>query len=250
MLGHAHVGVLEVFDQSGIHFDRIVGASVGAVVGALYGSGIRGRSLERLAKAVRPRHWMDFSLNRMGLVAGKRLEAVLRLVTRDLRLEEMTPPLVVAATDIETGEKVVLDEGPAAPAVLASSAVPGIFPPISHAGRKLMDGAILERVPVSVARELGAEAVVAVSLGFPRPGQKIPVRNAFEVILKSFDLMQWEIFRHSEEMADVHIRPAFTPPSDGESSAEALLEQGREAARAAVPAVLALLRQEKAGISR
>ena len=245
VLGHAHVGVLEVFDEAGIAFDRIVGSSIGAVVGALYGSGIRGGDLVRLAQAVRPRHWLDFSLNRMGLVAGKRLETVLRFLTRDRRLEQLTPPLVVVATDIEAGEKVVMNRGPAAPAVMASSAVPGLFPPVTIEGRRLMDGAILERVPVSVARDEGANLVVAVSLGFPAGGAgHVSVRNALDVVTRSFDLMQREISRFSVERADVHIVPRSSE-WDGPPSPEALLEEGRRAAREALPSIRALMSSEK-----
>lgn len=241
VLGFAHVGVLEVLDEEGFRFDLMVGSSIGAIVGAVYGSGLRGKNLEILATAIRRRHWMDFSVSRMGLVAGQRLEGLLRLLTRDKNLDDLSPPLVTVATDIQTGEGIVLTQGSAAKAALASSAMPGIFPPVHHQGHLLVDGAVVNRVPVEVARNLGAKRVVAVSLGLLPQGRGRPVRNGVEVILKSFDIMQREISRHVEEMADVHIQPAAVDRLPAAPShSEALLEAGREAARAALPALRTL----------
>lgn len=243
-LGYAHIGVLDVLDAAGLRFDGVVGSSVGAVVGALYCSGIRGKHLEKLATTIRPRHWMDFRVTRMGLLSGRRLEAVVRLLTQDRPLEEMDPPLAVIATDIERGERVVIGRGPAGPAVLASSAIPGMFPPIPYLGRRLVDGGILERLPVGTARSRGAAFVVGVALGTPS-GQRIPVRSAYDVITRSFDIMQWEVARHAGEQPDVAITPA---PSDAEPDAERLLESGRQAARHALPEILSRMAPE--GVAR
>lgn len=234
-LGYAHIGVLQVFDAAGLHFDGVVGSSIGAVIGALYCSGIRGQNLEKLATTIRPRHWMDFRVSRMGLLSGRRLEAVVRLLTQDRPLERMDPPLTVIATDIERGERVIITKGPAGPAVVASSAIPGMFPPIPYLGRRLVDGGILDRLPVAVARAQGAAFVVGVALGTPAKGRRIPVRSAYDVITRSFDIMQWEVSRHSGEPPDVTITPA---PADADPDSSKLLENGREAARRALPEIL------------
>ena len=173
--GYAHIGVLQVLEENALRPDFVVGCSIGAVIGALYGAGLSSRQLQSLATHLRRSHWLDVTMTRMGVVSGQRLEGVLRLLTRDRRLEDLDPPLAAVATDIERGERVVIADGPAAPAVVASSAIPGMFPPVTYRGRRLIDGGILDRVPVAVARESGAAFVVAVSLGTPAAGLKVPV---------------------------------------------------------------------------
>lgn len=207
MYGFAHIGVLEVLEEHGFSPDMVVGCSAGAVVGALYGSGLRAGQLSRFAGSLRRGHFMDFTMTRMGIMSGQRLEGVLRLLTRDRRLEDMVPPLSVVATDIELGETVMFTSGPAAPAARASSAIPGVFNPVRLDGRLLVDGALLQRVPVRAARSLGAETVIAVSLGTSVGQTRVAVHNMVDVVVQAFDIMQREVVRQQVTEADVLIEP-------------------------------------------
>jgi NTE family protein len=236
--GLAHVGVLDVLHREGLVPDLIVGCSIGAVAGALYGSGIRGRDLVRLSLGLRRQYWLDLRPSRMGLVAGQKLTALLRLLTRDRDLDELNPPLAVVATDIERGERVVFTTGRAAERVRASAAIPGIFTPVVLDDRVLVDGAVLERVPVRTARELGATHVIEVSLGLLPPGQRIPVRNLFEVVLQSFDVMEREIYQLQPHRADVTLEPEVLAVSQTDQRwAMEFIRVGREAAERALPAI-------------
>lgn len=239
--GLAHIGVLKVLDREGLVPDAIVGCSMGAVVGALYGSGMKGQELERLALGLRRHHWLDIRPSRMGLIAGERFLALLRLLTQERSLDELRPPLAVVATDIERGERVVFTDGNAAERVRASAAIPGIFTPMVLEGRVLVDGAILERVPVRTAREWKNGRVLAVALNGLPPGMRVPVRNLFEVVLQSFDVMQREISQLVPHSADLTLEPeVLAIPRTDASGIQAFVRAGEEAAEGALGAIRAL----------
>ena len=243
--GYAHIGVLTVLQEFGLWPDFVVGCSIGAVIGAFYGAGLTGDQLLQLGLGLRRSHLLDLRPTRMGLIGGQRLEGVVRLLTRDRRLEEMRPPLAIVATDVERGEKVVFTRGVAAKAARASSAMPGIFAPVRIGEHLLVDGAVLERVPVRTARELGAERVVAVALGMMEPGQRVQVRNAFDVVTQSFDIMQREI-SHGHTGADVVIAPPVAAANaSAAGGAERLIEAGRAAAMAQLDALRSIMHRRE-----
>jgi NTE family protein len=164
--GPAHLGVLTVLEREGIPIDCVAGTSAGAVVGALYCAGVGvERALEMLAHfgwgQIASAVWPS-----RGFVSFDRMERWLTELIGDVRFDELRCPLAVAATDLKTGEAVVLCEGRVAPAVHASSAVPGFVVPVELEGRLLGDGGASENMPVAAARALGAEVVIGVDL-FP-----------------------------------------------------------------------------------
>ena len=121
----------------------------------------------------------------------------------DLRL-----PVAVVATDLERGEEVVLKSGPVAEAVRASSSIPGVFAPIRLDGRLLVDGAVLNRLPIKLAKEMGAEIVIASDVGWEVGERKIT--NIFDVIMQSFDIAQKELTQYIIPTADVLIAPELS----------------------------------------
>ncbi|MDI3317378.1 MAG: patatin-like phospholipase family protein [Bacillota bacterium] len=166
--GLAHIGVLRELERAGVAVTHVAGCSFGAVVGAAYVAGTlpelerRARSLSR-GELVR---LADFTLSG-GVVGGELLLDRLRELTRDLRFEELPVPFAVLATDLATGEPVVLRTGSVAEAVRASMSVPGLFAPIVLDGRTVVDGGLAELVPVSALRELQPPRVVAVDVSSP-----------------------------------------------------------------------------------
>ncbi|MEW5785039.1 MAG: patatin-like phospholipase family protein [Bacillota bacterium] len=232
--GLAHIGVLKVLLQAGVRIDYIAGTSMGSVVAALFAGGLKMKFIERLALRISRQIWMDFTLPRMGLIAGDRLEELLYLLTGRRNIEEFSLPLAVVAVDLESGKRVVLRSGPAARSVRASCSIPGIFSPVELGGKLLVDGGVLERVPSSVVREMGADLVIAVDVDYDAAEYKI--NNIFDVLSKTLDIMSREICRSQYQEANILITPAMKDlaPFHFHRAKEAIA-RGEEAARQALP---------------
>jgi NTE family protein len=164
--GLAHIGALRAIEEAGIKVDVIAGASMGALIGAVYAAG----QMDGLAAEFVDFDWkriaalLDPVFPRSGLVDGVKIAGFVRARVASPRIEELPIPFRAVATDLLTGEEVVLGSGDVIEAVRASIAVPGIFTPVRSDHRILVDGGLVNPVPVSVARAMGAETVIAVDL--------------------------------------------------------------------------------------
>jgi NTE family protein len=164
--GFAHIGVLRALAKHGFEPDIVVGTSVGSVVGACYAFG-RLDELEQWALTLTTRGvlgYLDVSLGGSGLISGDRLAARLDQTFGDARIEDMPKRYACIATELGTGHEIWLTRGRIVDAVRASYALPGIFTPVRLGGRWLVDGALVNPVPISAARALGARLVIAVNL--------------------------------------------------------------------------------------
>ena len=164
--GWAHIGALRALIEAGIKPDIISGTSIGALVGATYLAG-KMDVLENWARSLTRRRmmsYMDLSWGGSGFMRGERLARVLNHYMEDVRIENLPKKYVAVATDLRTGYEVWLQKGPVVPALRASYALPGAFEPIEIDGRYMIDGALVNPVPVSACRALGAHIVIAVSL--------------------------------------------------------------------------------------
>lgn len=164
--GWAHLGVIRAIEEAGIAVDVVAGTSVGAIVGGCWLAG-RMIELERFARAVTKRRMlqlMDFSLAGSGLIGGNRLGTLLVEHLGPLRVEDLNKDFTAVATELGTGHEIWLSSGSLVEAIRASYALPGIFTPIRVGGRWLVDGALVNPVPVSVCRAFGARMVIAVNL--------------------------------------------------------------------------------------
>lgn len=164
--GWAHIGVLRALDEAGIKPDLIAGCSIGAVVGAAYAAG----RLDQMETWARSLDWkrmlklMDFGL-RGGLIKGERVREVFREQFVEREFSELGVQFAAVATDFHSGQEIWLREGKVSVAVGASVAVPGLFQPVLHEERYLIDGSVVNPVPVSLCRAMGADIVVAVDIG-------------------------------------------------------------------------------------
>jgi NTE family protein len=158
--------VIKVLEEHGIYPDVIAGTSIGALVGALYASGLRAGDIERALRLDLRRLALlaDVRLSFSGLVQGKRVASALKSFLGDLTFSDLKIPFACVATDIVHGQQVVIRTGPVITAVRASISVPGIFTPVKVRGRYLVDGGLVNMVPVSTCREMGAEYVVGVNV--------------------------------------------------------------------------------------
>ena len=232
--GAAHVGVLQVLEEAGIRPDLVAGTSAGSLVGALYCAGVplgdmKAEALElkwsKIGKVTRPRlGWFDIS----------HLEERLNEQIERRTFAELAIPFAAVTADILAGEVVVLREGSVAAAVRASCSVPGIFTPTVQGERLLVDGGVLNNLPVSVAREMGADYVIAVDL-FPSGQRFRQPRHLAEMAMLVFYNIALLAHRERDE-ADCLIMPDIGHLGiiDFSHTAE-LIARGREAAEAALP---------------
>ncbi len=162
--GSAHIGVLKELERLKLQIDVISGTSVGAIVGAVFAAGYSAAEIEHAFRETTLRRLMGLDPARWGLLGSDRLAEVLNELLGDRRIEDLALPFAVVAVDLVSGREIVLDHGSVVEAVLASSAVPGVFPPRRIDSYILADGGIRNNLPIDVARRLGADRVIAVNL--------------------------------------------------------------------------------------
>jgi len=201
--GIAHIGVLKVLEREKIRIDKVVGTSMGALVGAAYALGIPVERMEEKALKFSVNRLLDPVLPKMGLLAGNRLEAAIKDIIEERGFEDCKIPLSIVATDIETNEEMVYRKGGLSSIIRASCSWPGVFNPVRIDGRLLVDGGIKNSVPTKIARTLDPDFMIAVDVGFcVRYGK---IENIFQMILQSFQIMGHELNRYQANEADVVI---------------------------------------------
>ena len=229
--GAAHLGVLEVLEREGIRPQCVVGVSAGAVGGAAYCAEVPLEDMERLALGMRWTRMGRLVRPHLGFLDGSKLESQLVDIIGSCTFDQLSIPLAVVAADLRREELVVLREGSVAHAVRASCALPGIFTPVEWEGQLLVDGGLLNNLPVSVAREMGAEYIIAVDLLSPPQLERVP-KNLFEMWYLTFNALLRALHREAEQ-ADCLITPKMGRLDFVDfSRVPDLIRRGREAAEA------------------
>lgn len=242
--GIAHIGVLRVLEEHQIPIDCIAGTSVGALIAAGFATGVPLKKMEHRAATTQFRDFGKWRLSRMGFASNERLERYLYQVSTFTRFEEAKIPLAIAATDLGTGEAVYFTEGEIGPALRASCAYPGMFLPVEHQGRVLVDGFLAAPVPVDAVKRLGAEFVIAVYLDSAPPDEK--PTNMLEVIGRSFSIMARTASRTWRQKSDVILEPEVGHFAwDDFSQTSKLIAAGDAAARISLPRIKAALAQRE-----
>ena len=273
--GWAHIGVIRALEERGIKFDLICGTSIGALVGAVHASG----QLQQLEDWVTSLVWskgmrlMDLTWRGV-LIRGHRLFSLFRATFQDLDIDELAMPFGAVATELNSGREVWLRHGKLLDVVRCSCAMPGFFTPVVHQGALLVDGGLVNPVPVSMCRAFGAELVIAVDLSWGKLGryrnmgrelsvapeepswigrlanswlggaQKSPdeprIPSIFEVFNLSLDIVEQRVARSrlAGEPADVLITPLLPDygTMDYHRAAEAIAE-GRAAVDRMMPLI-------------
>jgi NTE family protein len=176
--GWAHVGVIRALEKAGIRPDLVCGTSVGSLVGAAYAAGALDRFEQwllrmRISDVLR---FFDLSLGG-GVLKGERVMEFFRRNFVDRPIEQLSMPFAAVATALQSGAEVWLREGSTVEAVRASIALPGLFTPVPRDGLTLVDGGLVNPVPVSLARAMGADVVIAVDLGSDKIGRHMSARS-------------------------------------------------------------------------
>jgi NTE family protein len=238
--GFAHIGVLKALQEEKISIDMIAGTSAGALIGALYCSGADLIIFEKIVSEIQRKDLLDVSVPKVGLIKGNKITDLIRLLTKGMNIEDLHIPFSAVATDLVKGEKIVINSGPVYKAVRASISIPGIFIPVYTEDKILVDGAIVDRVPVTTVREMGADIVIGVDVGFSAP--KGRVEGIFDILFQSLDIIERELLRNRITDADILIKP-YLPnidPYKFDHAAECSNE-GYAITKAAIPQILKII---------
>ena len=228
--GFAHVGVIKALEAQGIVPDIIVGTSAGSVVAALYAGGANGFELQKLALSMEDGSVSDWVLPDRGFIRGEALQNFVNKALVNRPMNALPRKLAVVATELQTGEMTVLRSGDVGLAVRASSSVPGVFQPVRIGGREFVDGGLVSPVPAKVARDMGADLVIAVDISSKPKNAK--VSSMIDVLLQTFTIMSTTVAQYQLGQADVVIRPDVGSISgtDFQSKHLAILEGEKAAA--------------------
>jgi NTE family protein len=240
--GIAHIGVLEVLEREGIPIDMIAGTSAGALVGALYA---REKDAVLMKKQAMALDWValtslvDLTLPKNGFISGNRLTRLLGRFIGEVDFKDLEIPLSCIATDIISGNEVVMQEGSVLEAVRASISIPIIFAVIKNHNRYLVDGGLVNPVPVKTVKDMGADFVIAVDVtpdkaereAFLRKSNEVKEPSLFQVIVQSIYIATYYTARSSSDGADEVIHPQLAHISPGEfHRSKELILQGELAA--------------------
>ena len=233
----AHIGVLKVLEEESIPIRVVAGTSVGALIGAVYCSGLSLEQLDKVARSCRFTTFARWTVSRYGFASNDRMVSFLTQTLKVKTFEELRIPLGVTATDFNTGEGVVFHSGSIVDPVRASCAYPGMFLPVNIRGRWLVDGMLSHPVPTRPLREMGADRVLAVHLKGQWSKDGAP-RHLFDVIGQSFAIAQDKMSHLWRGAADLVVEPdvAGFAYDDFKRAAE-LIRAGEVAMRQALPAV-------------
>lgn len=251
--GMAHIGVLEVLERENVPVDMIAGTSIGAIIGAMYA---KGKTIAEIKEAASDLGWrkqvrlIDITLPKTGFLSGRKIKALLRETIGEVDFADLRIPFACVATDIMNGEEVVFRQGPVLEAVIASSSLPIIFKVAKLGGRYLVDGGVVNPVPVSVLKDMGADFIIAVNILFQHsdsardgsggeamPGERKETKepNIINIMMRLINIAANQVVKSSLSGADVVIRPEVTDTGFSEfgSSGRSIL-QGELAAQDAI----------------
>ena len=236
--GFAHVGVIRVLEQEKIPIDLVVGTSVGSLIGALYAHQANSFELEWAAFSMEKSDVFDYTILSagMGPVLGDKLEAFVARQVRSSDIEQLKIPFVAVAVDLNRGVPIALERGPVARAVRASCAIPGVFQPVSHQGRLLVDGGVINNIPISVARSKGVDVVIAVDIS--ENVTNFEIANLLDVTLQAVAIMFRESVDHHKRDADVLITPSVGSVRAFDfTEKKRLMQAGIDATQKALPQI-------------
>ncbi len=250
--GLAHIGVLEVLEKEGIPIDMIAGTSAGAIIGALYAQGKNSSQIIKMALDLSRKRlvsMVDPSLPKSGFIKGRKIKNLVTLfIGGDIKFSDLKVPLACVATDINTGEEVVIDQGSVPEAIRASISIPAIFTTVKWRGRYLVDGGLVNPVPVSVVKRMGADFIIAVNV-IPDVAERahqvdkertggLKEPNIIHVLLQSMYIGTYSLVSHSLEGADIVIEPRVTHIGSGDfHHAQECILQGELAAQDSIPEI-------------
>lgn len=236
--GFAHVGVLRVLEQEKIPIHMIIGTSVGSLIGAIYASNPNSFDLEWTSFELEKDDLFDFSIlsSATGPVKGEKLEKFITKKISAKNIEQLKVPFYAVAADLNTGEPVIFGSGPISKAIRASCSIPGVFTPLSYNNRQLIDGGVLGNIAPEVARQNGANLIIAVSID--KSTQNKDTDTIVGITLQAIAIMSSKIDSYKAKEADVLISPEVGDVGTMDfTQKKRCMEAGIAAAQKALPEI-------------
>jgi NTE family protein len=238
--GFAHIGVIKALEANGIVPDIVVGTSAGSVVGALYAAGNNATALTKMANEMDEAAISDWALpifsKSSGVLKGEALQAYVNKAVNHRTIEKLKIPFGAVASDLKTGQPILFQRGNTGMAVRASSAVPGVFQPVTIGSHTYVDGGLVAPVPVRYAREMGAEFIIAVNISTQADAQA--TNSSLEVLMQTFSIMGQRINQLELRDADIVIQPPLGKMGSSDFNGRSVAMQAGEKATMAVMAQL------------
>ncbi len=239
-LGYAHLGVIQVLEEEGLRPDLVIGTSMGSIVGGYYCAGVPFDGIIKEANRLNIFNLIDWKVGRLGFFEWKKVRRRMKPLLGELEFADVNPRLLCVATDLKSGEKVVVGDGPLIDGMLASATIPGLYRPVEWQGRLLVDGGLVDEVPVYTAREAGADVVIAVDVSHPLLDEEL--KGPFDAMRQAYFIIQMHNVDQRNELADLMIRPDLQGLDFHRfGEVDDAVERGRQAARQSLAEIRAIL---------
>lgn len=242
-LGICHIGIIKSFKKNRIPVDYICGTSAGAIVAACFAFNLPIDKIMKMSDDMSWSKFSEFGYSKMGINSNRPIGDIIRENLGDVNIEDAKIPLAIIATDIDSGEKAVLRKGSLADAIMASTCLPGFFIPVEIGKKRLVDGSLVENLPLSPLREMGADIRIGVDLWRWRNMKKI--KNVLGVILNSFDILTKPQKMIAKSQSELVIEPhleKFSYSDFGKN--KELIEEGFRSAEKMMPKIKKKLGQK------
>lgn len=242
--GFAHIGVIKVLESHGIKAKIVTGTSAGSFVGSIYASGKTPYQLQEIALKLEESDIRDLTLSRQGFVVGQKLQDYVNRQVDNKSIQQFPKRFAAVATELNTGKKAEFIKGNAGQAVRASCSIPNIFVPVEIGGKKYVDGGLVSPIPVSTAKSMGADIVIAVDIS-ARP-KNAKSMNLWGLLDQTINIMGQQSINNELKQADVVIQPEIGHLGvlDLEARNESILE-GERAAQRQMPKIKKIIAEFK-----
>ena len=235
--GFAHIGIIKVLQENGIPVHVVSVTSAGSIVGSLYASGMSPDRLELEAEILGKTDLVDLTLSTSGFIKGEKLQSYINQKVGGKPMERFPRKFAAVATDFESGKAVEFSRGNAGQAVRASASIPNVFQPVVIGGRRYVDGGLSQPVPVTAAKNRGANFVIAVDIS-ARPSKNLS-RDFFSYLDQTLNIMSVSALNSELGKANVVIKPQVLELGSigGFDQKKRAIQMGEQAARAALPEI-------------
>ncbi|MFB9134499.1 patatin-like phospholipase family protein [Vibrio olivae] len=243
--GFMHLGVIKALKEANIHANVVTGVSAGSIAAVFYASGMDYQHLENTINNVEMSDVLDITLSSRGFIDGARLSDWINSQVKQSDLTQMPIPIGLVATNLSQQKSMLITKGNPGHAVQASSSIPGAFIPVENQGNVLVDGGLLDVVPVNYTRELGADVVIGVDIYCGNQAAPSIDQSGMQITFSSFRMLTCKLSEADLNSADILIQPNFDLQSDSEEEKQAAINAGYMAAKAVLPKIRHALLSQK-----